>query len=184
VSSNTIYVLQNQNLLEQTLPVFIGAFAAFLFSVITLYIGNRVNQKNVRKQLLSNLSRELKYNVSVIDDIKKSIDKVIPKILANEKEPYVKLKYSKFMTNFTQEAYRNGILFELLSEYDIAIFDDVLSHYNNGGGESWLRGRLKALSGGSVTMQDVVYSFQYEKDELDTHIRVINDVLGKLEQAK
>lgn len=180
----TIYVLQNQPLIEQALPVFIGAFAAFLFSVATLFIANRVNARNSRKQLLSNLSRELKYNLSVISDIQKAIDKVIPKILAGETEPYFKLSYAKFVSGFTQEAYKTGILFELLSEYDMAVFDDVLSHYLKGGSEDWLRGRLRSIQDKTIQTQDAVRSFQYEKDDLDAHIRIINDVLSKIERKR
>jgi|GEM_PF-3256440 len=181
---NTVYILQQEDLISKALPVFIGAFAAFVFSIITLYIANRINTKNTRKQLLNNLSRELKYDLSVISDLKKSIDKVIPKILADEDTPYFTLKYSKFLTNFVMEAYRNGVLFDLLSEYDMAVFDDVISHYGGNGSEPWLRDQLQKLNDKILEKKEVVATFQFERDTLENHTRVINDVLSKIDQYK
>lgn len=71
--AETIYVLQNESLLDKSLPVFVGAFAAFLFSVVTLLIANRINSRNTKRQLISNLSRELKYDLSVINDLKNQL---------------------------------------------------------------------------------------------------------------
>lgn len=175
----TVYVLQDQSFLSEALPVFVGALAAFMLSMVAFMLRNAITKRSEKRQLMNNLSRELRYNLTVIEDLKKGINAVLPRILAEENDPYVKLRYNKFMGNFIQEAYRGGILFELLSEYDIAMFDDVINHYTDSP-ESWLCSRLSDLSTGEIETQDAVSSFQYELERLDSHKKVIGDVLDKI----
>lgn len=176
--------VQSQEFWSQALPVFVGAISAFLLSMVAFLIRNALNAKNERKILLENLSRELRYNLTVIEDISKNIEKTIPKILSGEKSPYVKLSYHKFSIVFVRAAYEKGVLFEMLSEYDMAVFDDVLNHYINNQGGEWLHGRLEDLESGKIKKEDAVRSFQYEKDDLDNHSRILNDILDKVTGSK
>jgi hypothetical protein len=88
--------------------------------------------------------------LEVIQEIKKDIDKTIVQILSDKEIIYAPFKYYKVLNTFVLEAYREGVLFNLLSEYELAVFDDTITHYmpkgpNNFTQETWLNGRLTEL---------------------------------------
>ena len=168
---------------EQTLSTLIGVIAGFVFSIIVFYLTERWKNSRVNKNLSANLQKEFEFNINFIEKYRTEFEKLIRKVSANDKQPFIVFRFNRLQRLFILEAFSKGLLYKHLSADEINELDLMLSyftiamdqlHYNY----------LDEYKIGKCTQADSLAKFEFNKEEIDKYLKLTKTLKEKLKKLK
>jgi hypothetical protein len=171
------------NFLQQITATFIGALSAFIFSILLFYLTEKWKNSSNKKDLCQNIQKELDYNISFLEKYKDEFEKLLRKITANDKNPYIYFRFSKLQRLFITEGFNKGLLYNSLDIEDLTKFDDLLNHASLGI-DQWAINELDSYKNDSKTQAQSLASFEFEKDNIEKYIIFLKDLKIKLKKLK
>ena len=106
--ANTIYVLQQEDLISKASPVFIGALLAFIFSISLFYFTEWWKQRTKLKELTYNIKREMSFNINHLEKLKIELDRLAQSVAANDTNIFPVYKFDSFKDLFWRRQSRPG----------------------------------------------------------------------------
>lgn len=150
---------------EQAATVFIGAFLAFIFSIVVFYLTEYVKRKKDRNDVLKNVYREIRFNLNQLDKYKQELDRFVQKVIANDLSVYHTFRFEKIQRPFMLTAFNKGILYEILTDEEINTIDTMLTFFDEST-NAYLQSRLNEFKAGNITASEMLSTLQYNIDDL------------------
>ena len=111
---------------SRALATLIGTVAGFIFSIALFYISECVKRSQEKNKLIVHVKREAAFNVGLCDGWIKSLADIRLKVAASDRAFYNYLDYTRCMRVFTQEAFKAGVIYDLLSDAELIDLDKAL----------------------------------------------------------
>jgi len=162
----------NQQMLASLLGAFLGFASALIVFFLTYYIRNYLSKRTLRRHL----KREFEYNLSLIRDWIEEIEKILRKISSSDKKVYSYLQYSYFQRYFIQEAFKLGIMYNLLSNEELSKLNNSLIHCSLAG-EQYINSIVSQWKSGKIEQSDALGRFEFEKEQLQQHKKHLGKLL-------
>jgi len=169
---------------QQILASFIGTLFGFIFAIVLFLITNYIQRKVAKKTLKKYLNREFQYNISLLQDWMDTIDEILRKITAKDKQIYKYVKYSDFARYFMDESFKFGIIFDLFSNEDVFKLNKVVT-YCNFALEQFINARVTKWNNCPIAEEDKLQKellnfFEYEKTKLKDFKKNLEKSLEKI----
>ena len=164
---------------QQVFSSFLGTVFGFIFAIVLFLITEAVKASLAKKNLRKNLKREFAYDISLLQEWVGDIDKILRKITADDQNVFYFLRYTFFQRHFIQEAFRCGLLYNLLTDEDISNLNTALVHCDVGG-EQLANGNVQLWKTGQLPLKEALGIFEFEKECLLKYQKHFRNVLEKL----
>lgn len=171
--------MSNVSLGQQIVATFIGAFFAFLFSLVLFYLTEWLRNKIANKNLIKNLQSELDYNISFLEKYREDFDMMLGRIAADNKQVFMIFRFYKLQRLFTLGAFNKGLLYQYLTVDEIAELDAMLTYFNTAT-DANTRNTLDKFMKGIITKQDAHRFFEYDKKQIGKYIKFLKSLKEKL----
>jgi len=154
---------------EQVLATFIGALAAFVFSLVLFYLQEKFKEGKNGKTLMSNIKKECDFNVIFLEDFKDQFDKFLRKISANDKSAFLPLKFEKVQRLFISKAFNEGLLYDSLKAEELQELDSMLDYFSQST-NNFFWTRLQAFCSGKTDAAAALPGFEFDKEKIQKYI--------------
>ncbi len=163
---------------EQMLSTFIGAVAAFIFSIFLFYLTELWKSNREKSGLIKNLIKEFEFNISYLESYRADYEKLLRQITADVKNIMAVFRFNKLQRLFLLEAFNKGILYEQLNTDEISDIDAMLTYFNNVSDNLAYRD-LTMLNNGEFKKEDALQRYEYDKSQIEKYIKIINNLKAK-----
>lgn len=168
---------------QQIASTFIGAFAAFIFSLTLFYLTEKWKNSRMNKDLNRNLQKEFDFNVNFLKKFKTDYEKMLRQITADDVQIYTIFRFNKLQRLFILEAFNKGLLYQYLTVDDINDLDAMLNYFNNVSDQlSW--DTLNNYKGNAGTKQEALRKFEYDKEQIEKYLKLQKSLKEKLKNLK
>lgn len=170
------------NFSNQVLASFLGSSFGFVFALILYFLTLKVNRHLNKKALLKNLKREFEYNLLSVDQWIGEVERIIHGITVNSPSIYGYVKYSDYLRLFIGDTFRTGLLYEIYTNEEIAIINQILSHLNLGA-EQWVNNAFHKWRNSQNPQTDAAAAlgiFEFEKTRLLEHKKSLASLIKKI----
>lgn len=159
-----IYV-EKENFFERALPAFIGALLAFIFSILLFYITEKVKANKVKADLEDNLSREIQFNLNMLEKMKIELERLIQDVSANNTDIFPVFKFDKYQRTFLLDAFNQGLLYKKLTDDEINTVDSMLGYFFSTTND-FLRDMIESFKTGETKPANMLNLLRYNVDEV------------------
>jgi len=166
--------------LQQIIATFIGALAAFIFSLLLFYYTEQWKNKRDKKDLSKNIQKEFDYNIAFLKKYKEDFEKIIRQITTGDKTVYLYTRMSKLQRLFIMEAFNKGLLYDYLSIEDLNDLDDLMNHASLGI-DQWVMTNLNNYTSGQIDPPMALRSFEFEKSNIEKYVSILERLKAKLQ---
>ena len=153
---------------QQIFATFIGAFAAFIFSIALFYLTEKWKNSRINKDLSGNLQKELTFNITFLESFEDEIEKGLRQISADDKSVIIIWKFSQFQRLFIQEAFNKGLLYKHLRTEDITGVDAMLSFFTPAQDQLAIA-QLQSYKIGQAEKAVTLRNFEYNRNKIQEY---------------
>jgi len=164
---------------QQILATLYGTIAGFVFAIVLYYVTDLIRINKTKNNLIKNLKREFEYNISLLEEWIKEIDRILLKISAHDEQVFSYLKYSYFQRLFLQECFRFGILYKSFNNEDISNLNTILLHFDINF-ENYINKIIGHWKDQVMPQKEAIKHFYFEKDELIKYKKQLGELLTKI----
>jgi len=169
---------------EQILASFIGTVFGFIFAIACFLLTYYIQRKLANNVFKKHLRREFRYDIKLIKDWIETIEKVLRKVTAKDKQVYYYIKYSDLARYFMDESFKLGLIYNLFSDEQVFALNKLVTHCSIGT-EQYINNKIIAWKSCPATEEDkqqkeLLEAFEYQKDELSKFKKLLDELLEKL----
>jgi hypothetical protein len=168
---------------NQIWSTLVGTIAGFVFSLALFYFTDRIKRRHDRMRILRGLQRELKFDLALFDSLSKGIEDARLKVAVGDKDIYLYLDYSRFLSIFIIQAVREGILYDLLTNEDLVGLDKAMRTCN-AQPEKEFSDRLTLWKSGQIGNSEMFKTLEFHKFIVSTSKTALETIAAKIDIAK
>lgn len=113
----------------------------------------------------------------------KGIEDARPQVAVGDKNIWLYLDYTRFLSIFIVQAVREGILYDLLTDDDLVGLDKAMRACNPGA-EQEFAGRLNQWKAGQIDSAEMFKTFEFHKFVVTISKKALDTIAGKIADAK
>lgn len=161
----------------------IGTISGFVFSIALFYLTDCIKRKSDRAKILKGLRRELKFDLALFDSWLKGIEDARLKVAVGDKNIYLYLDYTRFLSIFILQAVRAGILYDLLTDDDLVGLDKAMKSCNPEAEQEFTE-MLTRWRTGQIDNNTIFETFEFHKFVITTSKKALDAITSKIHAAK
>lgn len=176
-------MLSDNNFWAQALASLIGAFGAFVLSILLFFITQSSRNKQKDSALAANAASELEVHVGILEEIGDQIDDLCNEIdiEVNKTKLYVPMKYSDILNYFTSQAYGEGLLRDILTPNEVTELNRLIGRDSKQTDDLNIF-VLNRYQDGSSDKAETLRLFRDQKKQVQKDIKLLKDVKQRLEK--
>jgi uncharacterized membrane protein YgaE (UPF0421/DUF939 family) len=164
---------------QQILATLIGTIAGFIFSIILFYLTNKWKINSYKKNVVKNFSKEIEYNLSLINRLHSQINDVISKVTADRIDIYTYLDYKRYQRLFLDELFRQEVLYERLNQDEVSEIDTILFHFSIVA-ENYMNKNIEDWKARKIDRVPTLRSLEFERDQLEGYRQTLQNIKLKI----
>jgi len=164
---------------QNIVSTLIGTVSGFIFAVVLFYITEHRKQKSEKVNLIKNLKREFKYNLSLISNWIDEYDKILRKITADDFQVYPSLRYTYFQRYFVQMSFGHGILYDKLTDEEVSSLNAILLHFDSAD-EQYIQNLINRWKDSTIDKVTTLRDMELEKDLAVQYKKTYKKMLSNL----
>jgi len=153
----------------------LGTFAGFVFSIVLFYLTERLKRQRERSKILKGLRRELAFDLALLDSWLKGIEDARPQVAAGDRNIFLYLDYTRFLSIFIQQAVREGILYGILSDAELINLDKAMKSCNLVA-EQGFSTKLDQWKNGQIDNKEMFKTLEFHKYLVTTSKKTLEGI--------
>lgn len=157
----------------------VGSFIAVSGAIFVLYLSEKLRKNGKKEEATNNFLKELEYLRDMIKKSKKSAEEMIERLSVGSTDLYFNHDSSNILSQASQTAYQEGLLYENLEPEQIAKFNsDVLSFFGNTNYpvETHVREQVKKWQEGELKNDELYQALYWVKEKADEAIKLLKSI--------
>ena len=167
----------------QAAAALIGTVAGFAFSIVLVYLTEHIKRQRDRERVRKGLRRELQFDLALFTSWRAGIDDARLKVAAGDKAIYLYLDYTRVLSIFINQAVRDGLLYDLLTDDELVGLDKALRS-SNPQAEQEFANRLTSWKAGEINNSEMFKTFEFHKYVVSTSKKAIEAVASNVSARK
>jgi len=173
---------------QQLLASFIGTFFGFLSAIVLFLLTFYIQRKLANNIFKKHLKREFRYDIKLMKEWIETVEKVLRKVTAKDKQIFYYIKYSDLARYFMDESFKLGLIYNLFSDEQVFALNKLVTHCSIGT-EQYINNKIIAWRSCPAAEEDkqqkeLLEAFEYQKDELSKFKKLLDELLEKLSGRK
>lgn len=168
---------------QQVWSTLLGTVAGFVFSIALFYLTERIKRQKDRTKILKGLRRELKFDLALFEFWLKGIEEARPQVAAGDRNIFLYLDYTRFLSIFIGQAVRDGILYDLLTDDDLVGLDKAMRSCNHVAEQEFFA-KLNQWKANQIDNTEMFKTFEFHKFVVGTSKKALEVVANKINAAK
>lgn len=168
---------------QQVWSTLVGTVAGFVFAIALFYLTERIKRERDRAKILKGLRRELKFDLALFESWLKGIEDARPQVAAGDRNIWLYLDYTRFLSIFIGQAVRDGILYDLLTDDELVGLDKAMRSCNPGAEQEFFT-KLNQWKAGQIDNADMFKTFEFNKFVVTTSKKALEGIITKISAAK
>ncbi|OVE79460.1 hypothetical protein BVY00_00400 [bacterium G20] len=178
----------NDSFWSQVFASLIGAFSAFLLSIILFFVTQSARNRKQESQLAANAASEIETDISMLDEVRAQIDDLCQEIEieTDKTKLYIPMRYVDILYVFLPQTYSGGLLREILSSIEITELNRVINRNSKQTDDVNLL-ILNNYKQGTEDVAGILRFFRSQKKQAQKDINFLRDIqqrLNKLSKSK
>ncbi|MCL5093883.1 MAG: hypothetical protein M1355_02035 [Patescibacteria group bacterium] len=162
---------------------FFGSIFGFTFSITLYYLTEKIKNNEEKKKVLSNLIKEIDFNISFLESYKEEFDKMLRKITVDDKNIYTIFKFDKLQRLFIFDSFNRGILYDFLMADEISELDSMLSYFS-ASTNNFASNTLSNYKEGNIDKSQALSNFEYDKEQIQRYLAFQKKLKSKIKNKK
>lgn len=168
---------------SQAIASLVGAFGAFLLSIILFFITQSTRNRQKESASAANAASEIEVDVGMLEEIGTQIDDLCVEIdiETNKTKLYIPMRYAEALNHFISQAYAEGLLREILSPNEVTELNRLLSRSTQQTDDLNLF-VLNQYKDGHSDKAETLRFFRNQKKQTGKDIKFLKDAKSRLKR--
>lgn len=157
----------------------IGSFIAVCGAIAVLFLSEWWRSRTLKNEKTNNFLRELEYLQTMLKECKNSVGQLIEMLSIGTTNLYFNYNSGNILTQASQQAYQEGLLYENLAPEQLARFNsEVLTFFGNNNFpiENHINDQIKKWQEGEISTEELYQTFVWLKDKADDAVKLLKKI--------